>query len=474
MAGLETTNEKTKDTLGTGGTGEGSYEPLLDSSLDRFMLDPESQDPDFARKYKEAVACFWTPEEVDLAADQTHWEQLNDSERRFIEHVLAFFAASDCIVNENLAQRFHNEVQDPKARAFYAQQMATEAIHTETYVMLLTSYVKDRTRRAPLLRAIETMPCVQRKAAWAMRWTADMSASFAERLVAFAAVEGIMFSGSFASIFYMKKRGLLPGLAFANELISRDEGLHTDFACLLYSKLRNRLSQARVEEIIREAVDAEKEFVSDALPVSLLGMNASMMCTYIEFVADRLLVSLGHAKTYQSKNPFDWMENISLEGKTFVCTPAHPPTRVYHTHIARAERDGAGRAQQLFREARRRVPKGGRHDGKRGGPQVRHRRGLLIRVPTGSFQETIVPFTLSSVDLRETWWSRKTTRQRAGCVPSGPRGRRRALITRRSGTSTCPRGPRAPCTRPSAYTVAAAARPRGPWGPRTGSRTRDP
>jgi ribonucleoside-diphosphate reductase subunit M2 len=337
MAGLETTNEDIKDTLGTGMTpvvpadlypkdkGVPLYEPLLDPSLNRFVLDPERQDADFARKYDEALASTWTHKEIDLEGDKTHWEQLN-------EHVLAFFAASDCIVNENLALRFYGEVQDPKARAFYAQQMAIEAVHTETYVMLLTSYVKDRERRAPLLRAIETMPCVQRKAAWAMRWTADANASFAERLVAFAAVEGIMFSGSFASIFYMKKRGLLPGLSCANELISRDEGLHTDFACLLYSKLQNRLSQARVEEIIREAVEAEKEFVSDALPVSLLGMNAAMMCTYIEYVADRLLASLGHAKMYQSRNPFDWMELISLEGKTFVRTPL---PRAYHSHRVR-------------------------------------------------------------------------------------------------------------------------------------------
>jgi ribonucleoside-diphosphate reductase beta chain len=265
--------------------------------------------------YKQAEASFWTAEEIDLAPDQKDWEQLNDDERHFIKHVLAFFAASDGIVNENLAERFLSEVQVPEARCFYGFQVAIENIHSETYSLLIDTYIKDGEEKGRLLNAIDTVPCVQKKAEWALRWIGSDS-SFAERLVAFAAVEGIFFSGSFCSIFWLKKRGLMPGLTFSNELISRDEGLHCDFACLLYSMLQNKMEEYRIREIITEAVAIEKEFILEALPVSLIGMNARLMSEYIEFVADRLLVALGYSKAYGTSNPFPWMDLISLQGKT--------------------------------------------------------------------------------------------------------------------------------------------------------------
>lgn len=265
--------------------------------------------------YKKHEASFWTVEEVDLSQDMTHWEKLTDDEQHFIKHVLAFFAASDGIVLENLASRFSCEVQIPEARSFYGFQIAMENIHSEMYSLLIDTYVKDPTEKERLLLAIETVPAVMKKAEWAIKWMGSTE-TFAKRLVAYAAVEGIFFSGSFCAIFWLKKRGLMPGLCFSNELISRDEGLHTDFACLLYSMLQNKLTQEEVNTIIVEAVDSEKEFVCEALPVDLIGMNGKLMSQYIEFVADRLLVALGNPKHYNVSNPFEWMDMISLQGKT--------------------------------------------------------------------------------------------------------------------------------------------------------------
>eukprot|EP00968_Pinguiococcus_pyrenoidosus_P011348 scaffold913_cov233-Pinguiococcus_pyrenoidosus.AAC.3 len=295
--------------------GEFAEEPLLKENPNRFVLFP-IQDADIWQMYKKAEASFWTAEELDLAHDHKDWANMTDNERHFVSHVLAFFAASDGIVNENLAMNFSNEVQLPEARCFYGFQIAIENIHSEVYSLLIDTYIRDVTEKDRLLRALETVPCVQKKAHWALQWTSAEYASFAERLVAFAAVEGIFFSGSFCAIFWLKKRGLMPGLCFSNELISRDEGLHTDFACLLYSKLRTQLPESRVHSIISSAVDIEKGFVTDALPVELIGMNAELMCQYIEFVADRLCVALGTSKIYGSSNPFDWMDMISLQGKT--------------------------------------------------------------------------------------------------------------------------------------------------------------
>lgn len=289
-------------------------EPILQDNKDRFVLFPIKHN-DMWEMYKKAEASFWTAEEIDLSADLQDWEnKLNNDEKHFIKHVLAFFAASDGIVNENLAVNFMREVQYPEARCFYGFQIMIENIHSETYSLLIDTYIKDTEDKNKLFNAIETVPCVGKKAEWALRWI--QNGSFAERLIAFAAVEGIFFSGSFCSIFWLKKRGLMPGLSFSNELISRDEGLHCDFACLLYSQLKNKLPQKQVTEVITNAVAIEKEFVSDALPVKLIGMNADMMCQYIEFVADRLLVALGCPKAYNATNPFDFMELISLQGKT--------------------------------------------------------------------------------------------------------------------------------------------------------------
>lgn len=290
-------------------------EPLLQDNKDRFVIFP-IQHNDIWQFYKNAEASFWTAEEVHLSPDLHDWQnKLNDNERFFISRVLAFFAASDGIVNENLAINFLQEVQYPEARCFYGFQIMIENIHSEMYSLLIDTYVKDPAEKDYLLRAIETIPCVTKKAKWALRWITK--GSFAERLIAFAAVEGIFFSGSFCSIFWLKKRGLMPGLTFSNELISRDEGLHCDFACLLYvNHLQNKLSEETIREIIVDAVAIEKEFVTDALPVKLIGMNAELMCQYIEFVADRLLVALGCNKVWNATNPFDFMELISLQGKT--------------------------------------------------------------------------------------------------------------------------------------------------------------
>jgi ribonucleoside-diphosphate reductase beta chain len=289
-------------------------ESLLQENTNRFVLFP-IQHSDIWQMYKKAEASFWTAEEIDLAQDQSDWENLNDGERHFISHVLAFFAASDGIVNENLGANFFNEVQYPEAKCFYGFHIMMENIHSETYSLLIDTYIKDPKEKQRLFHALDTVPCVQRKGEWALKWI--NSDNFAERLVAFAAVEGIFFSGSFCSIFWLKKRGLMPGHTISNELISRDEGLHCDFACLLYTQhLKGKLSKDRVYEIIRDAVSIEQEFVTDALPVNLIGMNAKMMSEYIEFVADRLLVALGYPKIYNVTNPFDFMEMISLQGKT--------------------------------------------------------------------------------------------------------------------------------------------------------------
>jgi ribonucleoside-diphosphate reductase beta chain len=289
-------------------------EPILKENKDRFVLFPIKHQ-NIWEMYKKAEASFWTAEEIDLNPDLQDWDnKLNDDEKHFIKHVLAFFAASDGIVNENLAVNFMNEVQYPEARCFYGFQIMMENIHSETYSLLIDSYIKDPKEKDRLFHSIDTLPCVGKKADWALKWIGK--GSFAERLIAFAAVEGIFFSGSFCSIFWLKKRGLMPGLTFSNELISRDEGLHCDFACLLYSQLENQLPKEKVTAIITNAVMIEKEFVTDALPVRLIGMNADMMCQYIEFVADRLLIALGCDKTYNATNPFDFMELISLQGKT--------------------------------------------------------------------------------------------------------------------------------------------------------------
>lgn len=288
-------------------------EILLKENKDRFVILPIKY-PKIWEQYKKHEASFWTAEEIDLGDDMKDWNALNDGERHFISHVLAFFAASDGIVNENLAVNFMSEVQLPEARCFYGFQIMMENIHSETYALLIDTYIKDPKEKDRLFHAIDTVPAVKKKAEWALRWIEN--GTFAERLVAFAAVEGIFFSGSFCSIFWMKKRGLMPGLTFSNELISRDEGLHCEFACLLYSMLQNKLSEKEVHGIISDAVAIEKEFVTEALPVDLIGMNAKLMQQYIEFVADRWLSELGYSRIFNATNPFDFMELISLQGKT--------------------------------------------------------------------------------------------------------------------------------------------------------------
>ncbi|XP_075968237.1 ribonucleoside-diphosphate reductase subunit M2 isoform X1 [Anarhichas minor] len=294
---------------------EEEEEPLLKNNPHRFVIFPIRYH-DIWQMYKKAEASFWTAEEVDLSKDLQHWESLKDEERFFISHVLAFFAASDGIVNENLVERFTQEVQVTEARCFYGFQIAMENIHSEMYSLLINTYIKEPTEREYLFNAIETLPCVKKKADWAINWIGNKDANFGERVVAFSAVEGIFFSGSFAAIFWLKKRGLMPGLTFSNELISRDEGLHCDFACLMFKHLVNKPSAETVTKIIQNAVEIEQEFLTEALPVKLIGMNGELMKQYIEFVADRLMLELGFTKIYRVENPFDFMENISLEGKT--------------------------------------------------------------------------------------------------------------------------------------------------------------
>lgn len=294
---------------------EQKIEKILQDDPNRFVLFPIKHH-DIWQAYKTHEAAFWTAEEIDLAQDLTDWrEKLTEEEKHYVKHVLAFFAASDGIVNENLGVNFLQEVQYAEARCFYGFQVMIENIHSEVYSLLIDTYITDEKEKDYLFHAIDTVPAVKLKAEWALKWI--NSPKFVERLVAFAAVEGIFFSGSFCSIFWLKKRGLMPGLAFSNELISRDEGLHTDFACLLYrNHIENKLSRKRILEILGSALEIEKQFISDALPVRLIGMNADLMKQYLEFVTDRLLVSLGYEKEYHSKNPFDFMENIALEGKT--------------------------------------------------------------------------------------------------------------------------------------------------------------
>jgi len=290
-------------------------EKILAENPGRFVLFP-IQYNDIWQMYKNSQAVFWTAEEIDLYPDLVDWEnKLNDNERYFIKHVLAFFAASDGIVNENLAENFLKEVQYPEAKCFYGYQIMMENIHSETYSLLIDTYIKDKNEKHILFNAIETIPAITKKAEWALKWI--KSDSFAERIIAFAVVEGIFFSGSFCSIFWLKKRGLMKGLTFSNELISRDEGMHCDFACLLYNNyIENKLPIDRLYDIIKEAVEIEKEFVSESLPVGLIGMNSKLMSQYIEFVADRLLISLGVDKIYGTKNPFDFMEQIAMNVKT--------------------------------------------------------------------------------------------------------------------------------------------------------------
>jgi len=289
-------------------------EPLLTPNPHRFVLFPIVYD-DVWRKYKDHVSVFWRPEEVDLSKDARDWATLNTGEQHFIKRILGFFAGSDGIVMENLAQRFAVEVQVPEARQFYAVQLMMESIHSEQYSLLIDAYIEDRAEKLEVLRSIQTVPCIQKKAEWARNWIESEEADFATRLMAFAAVEGIFFSGAFCSIFWLKQRGLMPGLTASNEFIARDEGLHTDFACLLYSKCRHKLPKTKAHRLIREAVKIEKEFITEALPCSLIGMSAARMGEYIQFVADRLLVSLGYDKLWNTANPFPWMERISLEGK---------------------------------------------------------------------------------------------------------------------------------------------------------------
>jgi ribonucleoside-diphosphate reductase beta chain len=289
-------------------------EKILQENKNRFVLFP-IEHHDIWDYYKKAQQVFWTAEEIDLAQDYTDWEKLNDGEQHFVKHVLAFFAASDGIVNENLAENFVSEVQYTEAKFFYGFQIMMENVHSETYSLLIDTYIKDKEEQNHLFNAIDTVPAVQKKAEWALKWIG--SESFVERLVAFAAVEGIFFSGSFCSIFWLKKRGLMPGLSFSNELISRDEGLHTDFAVHLYKNhIVNKLSRERILEIINSALIIEKEFITEALPVSLIGMNSELMKQYLEYVCDRLLMDLGVGKVYNTENPFDFMANIALQNKT--------------------------------------------------------------------------------------------------------------------------------------------------------------
>jgi ribonucleotide reductase beta subunit family protein with ferritin-like domain len=292
-----------------------SREPLLAPDDNRFVMFPIQHD-DIWQMYKKQVDCFWRAEELDLTKDVEHWDSLNDNERYFISMILAFFAASDGIVLENLASRFMNEVQVSEARAFYGFQIAMENIHNESYSLLIETYIKDKVEKHKLLHAIENFPCIKKKSDWAQKWIHDNRSSFATRLVAFACVEGIFFSGAFCSIFWLKKRGLMPGLTFSNELISRDEALHCEFAILLYSKLIKKIDKNRIHDIIKEAVEIETEFICEALPCKLIGMNSDLMIQYIQFVADRLCVQLGYKKIYNAENSFQFMETISLQSKT--------------------------------------------------------------------------------------------------------------------------------------------------------------
>ena len=292
-----------------------NQEPLLTEDENRFVMFPIEHN-DIWKMYKKSVDCFWRTEEIDMSKDMIHWNSLTEQEQFYIKMILAFFAASDGIVIENLGMRFMSEVQISEARAFYGFQIAMENIHSETYSLLIESYIKDKDEKHKLFNAIDNFPCIKKKADWSIKWINDKRANFASRLLAFACVEGIFFSGAFCSIYWLKKRGLMPGLTFSNELISRDEALHTEFAVLLYQKLQKKLKKSKVHEMIKEAVEIEKEFITEALPCRLIGMNSTLMCQYIEFVADRLVLQLGYEAIYNATNPFDFMEMISIEGKT--------------------------------------------------------------------------------------------------------------------------------------------------------------
>ncbi len=292
-----------------------NQEPLLTEDENRFVMFPIEHN-DIWKMYKKSVDCFWRTEEIDMSKDMVHWNSLTEQEQFYIKMILAFFAASDGIVIENLGMRFMSEVQISEARAFYGFQIAMENIHSETYSLLIESYIKDKDEKHKLFNAIDNFPCIKKKADWSIKWINDKRANFASRLLAFACVEGIFFSGAFCSIYWLKKRGLMPGLTFSNELISRDEALHTEFAVLLYQKLQKKLKKSKVHEMIKEAVEIEKEFITEALPCRLIGMNSTLMCQYIEFVADRLVLQLGYEAIYNATNPFDFMEMISIEGKT--------------------------------------------------------------------------------------------------------------------------------------------------------------
>jgi ribonucleotide reductase beta subunit family protein with ferritin-like domain len=291
-----------------------AQEPLLTAPENGFTLFPVNY-PDIFKKGKEHISVMWTVEEIDTSKDMAHWEKLSENERYFIKNILGFFAGSDGIVMENLALRFMNEIPHPEVKYFYSCQLMMEAIHSETYSLLIDTYIHDKKEKLDLLRAITTIPCVQKKAEWALQWISNKESTVATRLLAFAAVEGIFFSGAFCAIFWLKQRGLMPGLTLSNEFISRDEGLHTDFACLLYSKIVGKLSKKEAHKIIRDAVKIEKQFITKSLPCDLIGMNAKLMSQYIEFVADRLLLQLGYPKAYSAANPFPFMERISLENK---------------------------------------------------------------------------------------------------------------------------------------------------------------
>ena len=299
----------------TSTTNDSIIEPILKENPARFVLFP-IQYKKLWDAYKKAESSFWTAEEIDFSKDLDDWKKLSDNEQYFIKNIIAFFAGSDGIVLENLVGNFCNEIQIPEARCFYGFQIAIENIHSEVYSLLIDTYIQDSAEKTHLFNAIEEIPCVKNKADWAIKWMSPDNASFAERVVGFAVVEGIFFSGSFCAVFWLKKRGLLPGLTFSNELISRDEGMHTDFAVLIYHMLVNKLSDTTIYQIVREAVEIEKNFITESIPCAMIGMNAELMCQYIEYVADRLIVQLGYSKLFNSPNPFDFMQLISMENKT--------------------------------------------------------------------------------------------------------------------------------------------------------------
>jgi ribonucleoside-diphosphate reductase beta chain len=292
-----------------------SNEPILKENKSRFVLFP-IQYHNVYELYKKAESTFWTANEIDLSKDSAQWDSLNENEKYFIKNIIGFFAGSDGIIMENLAVRFLNEIQIPEARAFYSYQIFNESIHSETYSLLIDTYIKDKEEKLKIFNSIENIPCVAKKAAWAYKWIENKEVNFATRLLSFAIVEGVFFSGSFCAIYWIKKRGLMPGLTFSNELISRDEGLHCEFACLLYSMIKNRVPAQIVNKIFEEAVAIEKEFITDSIPCAMIGMNATMMQQYIEFVADRLLLQLGYDKIWKTENPFEFMELISLRPKS--------------------------------------------------------------------------------------------------------------------------------------------------------------